>query len=98
MSSKLTKNSKKKAILFDLISTQGSINGGAEFTVKILYTILERFDPAKHEIIFLFDSKIPALYASANPKNLENKYNFNCVDLAKSESIASVIDEYKIDI
>jgi len=98
MSSKLTKNSKKKAILFDLISTQGTINGGAEFTVKILYTILERHDPAKHEIIFLFDSKIPAPYDIAMPEFLQKNYKCTCVDIAGNKSISNIITEYNIDL
>ena len=92
-------NKSRTVILFDLISTQGPIiNGGAEFTVKILQTILKRYNKDYHKIIFLFDSKIQTPYTSANPRFLEDKYNFTCVDLAKSESIASIIDEYKVDL
>lgn len=82
-----------------MISTQGSIiNGGAEFTVKILETILERLEEANHEIVFLFDSQIPSLYKSASPEFLQKNYNFSCVDISLNNSISTIIYEYKIDI
>lgn len=93
------KKNKKTTILFDLISTQGSIlNGGAEFTVKILETILERFEKVNHEIVFLFDSHLPALYKTATPEFLQKKYNFSCVDISLSKSISAIISEYNIDV
>lgn len=89
----------KKVILFDLISTQGVIyNGGAEFTVKILQTIVQRFNNESHELIFLFDSTIPFIYESANPVYLQKKYSCTCVDIANNNSIASIIDQYKVNV
>lgn len=82
-----------------MISTQGPIlNGGAEFTVKILETILERFEKVNHEIVFLFDSHIPSLYKYATPEFLQKKYNFSYADISLHKSIAAVISDYNIDV
>jgi len=98
MSSNLPTNTNKNVILFDLISTQGTINGGAEFTVKILHSILESYDVDKNEIIFLFDSKIPAPYEVATPEFLQKNYKCNCVDIAVDKSIANIIATYNINV
>jgi hypothetical protein len=49
---------KKYTILFDLISTQGYVNGGTEFNIKTLQRIIEKYDPERHQIFFLSDLKI----------------------------------------
>lgn len=98
MNSYLPINNSKRVILFDLISTQGSINGGAEFTVKILKTTLQRFNNESHELIFLFDSRIPFFYESSNPINLQKNFSCTCVDIAKNNSISNIIDDYKVNV
>ncbi len=89
---------KKYTILFDLISTQGYVNGGAEFTIKILQTIIQKHDPSKHRVIFLYDSNIPIVYDLAAPNYLASELQFECIDLAVEKSISKIIETYQIDV
>lgn len=89
---------KKYHILFDLISTQGYINGGAEFTLKTLQIILEKYDIERHQLFFLYDSKIPIVYEWASPEYLEKELHFQCIDIASKKSIGQIISQHKIDV
>lgn len=89
---------KKYHILFDLISTQGYVNGGAEFTLKTLQRIIEKYDSEKHQLIFLYDSKIPLIYKSASPEYLEKELHFKCIDIGSEKSIGQIISKYDIDV
>jgi glycosyltransferase involved in cell wall biosynthesis len=89
---------KKYHILFDLISTQGYINGGAEFTLKTLQIILEKYDLERHQLFFLYDSKIPIVYQRASPEFLEKELHFKCIDIAREKSIGQIISQYNIDV
>ena len=89
---------KKYHILFDLISTQGSPNGGAEFCLTILQNIIEKYDSESHQLIFLYDSNLPIVYELASPEYLEKEFKFICVDLAYENSISKIISTYHIDV
>ena len=97
MNSTSSLNIPKRVILFDLISTQGSINGGAEFTFKILQTVLQRLNKETHDLIFLFDSTIPFFYEKTKPIYLQNNYSYTCVDIRNTKSISTIIDHYKVN-
>lgn len=89
---------KKYHILFDLISTQGFPNGGAEFCLTILQNIIEKYDSESHHLIFLYDSNLPIVYELASPEYLEKEFKFICVDLANENSISKIISTYHIDV
>lgn len=78
-------------ILFDIISIQGSINGGAEFTFRVL-----------EELITLKNIRIIGLYDS-NIEFIEKDLDFyhqklsNVIDINQSESISHIIEREQID-
>lgn len=78
-------------ILFDIISIQGSINGGAEFTFRVL-----------EELITLKNIRIIGLYDS-NIEFIEKDLDFyhqklsNVIDINQSESISHIIGQEQID-
>lgn len=84
-------------ILFDLISTQGSINGGAEYTIKIFTSLLERYDKSKNEIIALYDSRISNAYDQVSPQYVDNELNIRCIDIS-NELLFNIIKKYQIDV
>jgi glycosyltransferase involved in cell wall biosynthesis len=89
---------KKYHILFDLISTQGSQSGGAEFCLTILHRIIQKYTLESHHLIFLYDSNLPIVYEFASPQYLEKEFKFTCVDLARDNSISNIISTYHIDV
>ena len=89
---------KKYHILFDLISTQGSQNGGAEFCLTILQEIIQKYTLESHHLVFLYDSNLPIVYELASPEYLEKEFKFTCVDLANENSISKIISTYHIDV
>lgn len=89
---------KKYTILFDLISIQGFINGGAEFAYKTLKSVLEKYDPDRQNLIFLYDSKIPFVYDGTSPNYLEKELHFKCIDISREKSIGQIISQHNIDV
>ena len=84
-------------ILFDLISTQKVINGGAEYTIKIFNSLIDRNKNSDNIIIALYDSRIAIIYDIVSPDYVENKLNIRCVDISK-ELLSNIIQIYKIDV
>jgi glycosyltransferase involved in cell wall biosynthesis len=84
-------------ILFDLISTQKLINGGAEYTIKIFNSLIERCINSENDIIAIYDSRIKITYAQVSPDYLENKLGIRCVDIS-NDLLSNIIQIYKIDV
>jgi hypothetical protein len=68
-------------ILFDLISTQGFINGGAEYTIKIFNSLIERCDKSENKITALYDSRIKIAYNQVSPQYVEKEFNIRCINI-----------------
>lgn len=68
-------------ILFDLISTQGSINGGAEYTKRVFFELLKYRDVYKYNVFCIWDSKQRVVYEELKPNYLEYEYGICCIDL-----------------
>lgn len=83
-------------VLFDLISSQGFINGGAEYTIKIFYTLLYSTQNTENKIYAIYDSKIPVVYDIVDPDYLAKNFRINCVDV-NNKSISGVVSELNID-
>lgn len=84
-------------VLFDLISTQKVINGGAEYTIKIFNSLIERCINSENEIIALYDSRIKITYDQVSPEYVEKKLNIRCVDIS-NDLLSNIIQIYKIDV
>lgn len=84
-------------ILFDLISTQGFINGGAEYTITIFSAIIERNKKINNTIIALYDSRVKIPYDFLQPSIIEVKFNISCIDIASS-SLSDIIETNNIDV
>lgn len=84
-------------ILFDLISTQGFINGGAEYTIKIFNSLIERCSKSENEIIALYDSRIKIAYDQVSPQYLNKVFNLRCIDIS-DESLSHIIESNNIDV
>lgn len=78
-------------ILFDIISIQGSINGGAEFTFRVLEELITL---KNIRIIGLYDSNIEFIGKGLDfyHKKLSNVININLF-----ESISQIIEQEQID-
>ena len=84
-------------ILFDIISTQGSINGGAEYVQRVLVSLLENM--AKADTVYcLYDSKLRIVYKNLLPEVLSNDNNVKCLDINNYNSIGDVVKKYSIDV
>lgn len=77
-------------ILFDLISIQGFYNGGAEYTIKVLKTLMARNDI---EIVGLFDSRLAFMPEDVGLPGSVHK----CVDIRSFGRVADVIAQERID-
>lgn len=84
-------------ILFDLISTQKVINGGAEYTIKIFKSLIERCINSDNEIIALYDSRIKIAYNQVSPDFVEKNLNIRCVDIS-NDLLSNIIQTYNIDV
>ena len=84
-------------ILFDLISIQGFINGGAEYTRRILYELIDRNPNSSIiEIIGLYDSTIPFVENYCILSFLTEK-KIRIVDIKQSKSLSEIIVKNNID-
>ena len=88
-----------KNILFDLISTQGTINGGGEYVKTVFLALVDRIVKDK------LDAKIYAMYSSNdkmafNDLQIEHIKKLNHVELVdvSNKDIPKVVEELKIDV
>lgn len=79
-----------KKILFDIISIQGSINGGAEFTFRVLEELIVQ---KNIQIIGLYDSNISFIERDID---FYNQNLFGVIDINKKE-IGTIVEEENID-
>lgn len=78
-------------ILFDIISIQGSINGGAEFTFRVLEELITLKNT---RIIGLYDSKIDFI---GRDIDFYRKNLFNLIDINNYTDISSIIEQEQIN-
>ncbi len=81
-------------ILFDYISIQGTVNGGAEYTKVILAELVKQKKNRNISIFALFDSQIPIL--DYNSFLYDNNFD-GYYDITKIESIAKLVEKERID-
>lgn len=81
-------------ILFDFMSLQGSINGGAEYTRRVFDELLQKKNDNNFEIYALYNSKETFI------NNLNNVYKNNIdkwVDINLYTKISDVVENHSID-
>ena len=85
-------------VLVDIISIQGFINGGAEYTRKILYELISERDTKNksYEIIGLYDSSIPFVENDYTIDFLRKKH-IEIIDIRRIKSISEYIKIENID-
>lgn len=82
-------------ILFDLVSTQGFLNGGAEYCKKVFYTLLE--SKGENEVITIVNSRLPFIYEDLKPDNILSSFGVKSIDLS-SQSLEDAIKDFNIDV
>ena len=84
-------------ILFDIISSQGYTNGGAEYVNKVFSELLNRIRKREQSIhvYCLFDSKLRFVYPENSPDALKNVKQISFVDIQKN-SLEAIISDYNI--
>jgi len=84
-------------ILFDVISIQGFINGGAEYVQRILSELIERNRKNCYvEIIGLYDSTLPFV-EKYNIIQYLDQNNIHYIDIKKYKSLSQIIQQENID-
>lgn len=83
-------------ILFDLVSTQGSVNGGAEYVVRVFLELIQENRNSNNSIIAVYDSSIPFIYNQVSPQVLLDNFNIKSFDL-KNERIENIISSCRVD-
>lgn len=81
-----------KKILFDFISVQGSINGGAEYTKRILEELHLR---KKAQLYALFDSRVPFM---GNDREKFSDYFHKWIDINGLDDIGDYCESASIDL
>ncbi len=86
-------------ILFDFISTQGYINGGAEYTLRLFEEIYCRLVGKGEEfkIFCLYNSTQKFVYEGYTPADLKIKPHIEIVDI-KNKAIENIVEDKDIDI
>lgn len=86
-------------ILFDFISTQGYINGGAEYTLRLFEEIYCRLVGKGEEfkIFCLYNSTQKFVYEGYAPADLKIKPHIEIVDI-KYKAIENIVEDKDIDI
>ena len=74
-------------ILFDIISSQGYTNGGAEYVNKVFSELLNRIPKQEQSIHIycLFDSNLRFVYPENSPEALKNVQQITFVDIQKQQ-------------
>ena len=78
-------------ILFDIISIQGSINGGAEFTFRVLEELITL---KNIQIVGLYDSNIDFI---GRKIDFYRKNLYDIIDINKYKNISDIIEKEYID-
>ena len=82
-------------ILFDVISTQGSRNGGAEYVLKVFSELLTNASD-NIEIICLYDSQKSFPYCETSPQTLSER-KLKSIDI-KNQQLYQLISDLEIDL
>lgn len=82
-------------ILYDFISLQGSINGGAEYTRRVFDELIQKKSSSNTVIYALYNSKESFI----SDENIVYKNDVNkWVDINQYHSISNIIDDFNIDV
>lgn len=84
-------------ILFDLISTQGFINGGAEYVKRVFWTMMDQ-KTDEHHVFCLYDSKLEIISEDVSPFQLYGSDKTVFIDINHHGSIEEIVDLNSIDI
>ena len=84
-------------ILFDIISSQGYTNGGAEYVNKVFSELLNRIPKQEQSIHIycLFDSNLRFVYPENSPDALRNVKQITFVDIQKY-TLEDIISDFNI--
>lgn len=84
-------------ILFDIISSQGYTNGGAEYVNKVFSELLNRIPKQEQSIHIycLFDSNLRFVYPENSPEALKNVQQITFVDIQK-HTLEDIISDFNI--
>ena len=84
-------------ILFDIISSQGYTNGGAEYVNKVFSELLNRIPKQEQSIHIycLFDSNLRFVYPENSPEALKNVQQITFVDIQK-HTLEAIISDFNI--
>ena len=82
-------------ILFDVISTQNSMNGGAEYVIRVLSELLLH-KSNQVEVICLYDSCQSFPYKETSPQELSNK-GIKSVDIQNNQ-LSRLVSIFNIDL
>lgn len=86
-------------ILFDFVSTQGYINGGAEYTLKLFEEVYSRLieGGADFTVFCLYNSTQQFVYEEYSPSFMKLKPHVKVLDV-KAQTIKNIVDENNIDV
>ena len=86
-------------LLFDFVSTQGYINGGAEYTLKLFEEVYSRLNDsgADFTVFCLYNSTQRFVYEEYSPSFMKLKPHVKVLDV-KVQTIKNIVDENNIDV
>ena len=83
-------------LLFDLITPQYFVGGGAEYIRRVFYTLMDRLNDSNIELCALVDSSINKwAYSDLTPQKLEEK-GLVIADISNT-TLETIVKEFKID-